>query len=204
MVVVAFLTAALVGSAVFPYRRYRFWWKWSRPVFGLSLLAIFAINGVIGTLGVGIAHGIGWDPWQEPVRNGISFAMLGLAVVRVGLPGVDIDRQESSRQALSTIMRWIVSLLDDFADNRIRESLSRLGDGEIRELVSYILTKEVIPDKSLDSQDRAVAVDKMAKADNRLTGGDDTAWAEMLAWCVLQTRLRLLVIDRLRPASATV
>jgi hypothetical protein len=200
MIIVALVVGAVVGSAVFPYRRYRFWWKWSHSIFGLSLVVIFAINAAFGIIGVGIAEGAGWHPWHEDWRNGVSFAMLGLAIVRVRLPGVDVDPPESSVHALKMIMRWTFGLLDEVAETTIRTTLAQLEDQELRELVAYILTREVIPDRSLDSQDRAIETDKMAKADRRLREGDRAAWAEMLAWCVLQTRQRLLVIDRLRDA----
>jgi hypothetical protein len=200
-IIVALFVAAVVGSAVFPYRRYRFWWKWSHSIFGLALFVIFVINGVFGLIGVGIAEGAAWHPWHEGWRNGVSFAMLGLAIVRVRLPGVDVDAPQSSVHALRTIMRFTFGLLDDVAEDTIRTTLATLEHQEIRELVAYILTREVIPDRSLDSQDRAIETDKMAKADGRLRKGDRAAWAEMLAWCVLQTRQRLLVIDRLRNAQ---
>jgi hypothetical protein len=200
MIIVALFVAAVIGAAVFPYRRYRFWWKWSHPIFGLSLFVILVINGVFGIIGVGIAEGAGWHPWHEAWRNGVSFAMLGLAVVRVRLPGVDVDPPESSVHALKSVMRWTFGLLDEVAESTIRTALAELEDQELRQLVAYILTREVIPDTSLDSQDRAIETDKMAKADGRLLEGDRAAWAEMLAWCVLQTRQRLLVIDRLREA----
>lgn len=195
---VAFLVAAVVGSAIFSYRRYRFWWKWSRPVFGLSLVLILLINGIFGLVGVGVAHGISWHPWHKPWLNGVSYAMLGLALVRVRLPGIDVDKNESSAHALKTIMKWTFAMLDNVADDKIRATLATLDDEEMRELVAYILTSEVIPDEDEDSQDRAAEVTRMEGANRQLLAGDRSAWAQMLAWCVLQTRQRLLVIDRLR------
>jgi len=162
------------------------------------LVVILAINGAFGIIGIGIAHAFSWHPWQQSWANGVSFALLGLAVVRVRLPGVDVDEPESSVHALNIIMRWTIALLDDVADNQIRKSLATLRDSEMRELVAYLLAAEVIPDEHLDSQDRAAEVDKMSRADTRLLGGDSAAWAEMLGWSVLQTRQRLLVIDRVR------
>lgn len=198
MNIVALCVAAVVGSAVFPPRRYRFWWKWSRPIFWLSLISILVINGLFGILGVLVAEAAKWHPWHETSFNDIAFAMLGLALVRIHLPGVDIERRDSSIDALNIILRWIVGLLDEVAEGRIRASLSLLENEQMRELVSYILTREVIPDGSMDSQDRAIEVRRMAEADSRLLRQDSAAWAEMLAWSVLQSRTRLLVLTTLR------
>lgn len=195
--IVSATTGAVVGSLVFPYRRYRFWRKWSRRIFVFALVVIVVINALFGLLGLVVAHGISWKPWHEAWRNGISFGLLGLALVRIRLPGTDIDTPEGSIHALKATMHWTVGWLDDFADDTIRRTLAHLDDHELRELVSYILNRYVIPDPKLDSQDRASETLKMAKADDRLVAGDRNAWPEMLAWCVLQTRRRLLVIDRL-------
>jgi len=198
MTIVAFIVASVVGSAAFPFRRYRFWWKWSRPAFALSFVAILAINGAFGVLGVLVAHATNWRPWHETAFNDVAFAMLGLALVRVRLPGVDLEKRDSSVDALNTILRWIVGLLDEVAESKIRTTLALLEDIEMRELVGYILTREVIPDERMDSQDRALETSRMARADTQLQTGDRTAWAEMLAWSVLQSRKRLLVLSRLR------
>lgn len=200
--IVAVIAAAVVGSLLFPYRRYRFWWKWSRRIFLIALVLIVVVNALVGLVGVVVAHTVNWTPWEEEWRNGISFAMLGLALVRVRLPGLDIDKPESSIYALNVVMKWIVEWLDGVADETILKTLATLTDRELRELVSYVLTKEVIPDQSVDSQDRAEDVRKMAEAARRLQAGNRDAWAEMLAWSVLQTRRRLLRIDRLRPPTA--
>jgi hypothetical protein len=196
--IVAAAAGAVLGAAAFPYRRYRFWWKWSRPIFGLALVALLAINAGFAILGIEIAHGMSWEPWDEAWRNGLSYAVLGLAIVRVRLPGIDIEGPPSSTHALEVIMRWVVGWLDDFAAETIRRTLARLPHEQLRELTAYVLNAEVIPDNSLDSQDRAAETTKMAQADASMQQGDGAAWAQMLAWCVLQTRRRLLVIDRLR------
>lgn len=197
--IVAAIAGAVIGSLLFSYRRYRFWWKWSRIVFMFAILAILAVNAGFGLVGVLLAHAVKWKPWEQDWRNGLSFAVFGLALVRIRLPGLDIDRPESSIEALNVIMRWIAEMLDLVADRKIETTLANLSDQELRALVAYILARYVINDQSIDSQDRAAEVRKMKSASERLAAGNVEAWSEMLAWAVLQTRRRLLVNDRLRP-----
>jgi hypothetical protein len=144
---VACAGALLLGLLNVEYRRYRFWWHWSaRSVFLGSVGVQAVLYALSGLIAYALARWTNWRPSDDAVLNGLAFAALGQALLRVQLDAFNLEKVKDPTTLVRRLLTWITDMLDTNSGDHVVTQITDLPDDELIARAFDIFWREIDAD----------------------------------------------------------
>jgi hypothetical protein len=148
---VACAGALVLGLLNFDYRRYRYWWHWSRRgVFVGSICAQALLYALSGLVAYFLAMQTRWEPAKhDAVLNGIAFAVVGQALLRIQFDAFNLEKVKDPTTIVRKVLTWIADMLDTNSGDHVMERITDLADDELIERAFDIFWAEIDADAEI-------------------------------------------------------